>query len=831
MNSLEDLNGYAGVEIEYIDQRSPDVLFDDDSASSQSVTVETGSTHLVPAGIEIIEIINYEQSLPTYEIDLQGTTGSTATWGSLPSHLSVDNSVPGLYIVSGMKTVADWDLIKSPTITTPSGFNGYWTYSATVKWNSTTTLETMPWTVAVYSGSVSDLSTPQIYYYTSSATQTVTGNPILTTTTSPATFTVTITPSTLSALTNMTTSGTGGTTSTNGSTKVVTITGTRTQVNSHLNNIVLVTNASISDFNLTFYVTNNFNANTDTVIMSIRNVSVQYLTNPTNVTYNEDTDFYNKTAPTITDASFADSTGYTLTITPSSTSAVTLLNTFGNLGGTESFNATTKVLTLTGTRAQINQHITALSGSTVVGYAITPGDNFDQNFFLTYSVTTPRGTVATKIQNLLIGVTDTDAGNLGVNRTYLGSQGNTIFSTNTPFIGDVTAGATYTVFLTCSFGKFALDSNSTPSTTFSISGTKTYINSKMAGIVFYPNPGVSSNGVFTWAQYKNNVLSFSQDITLTGTAQSYSGARTIAFGATQTWTPTPADVMYGKIAYLLVVGGGGGGGIAGGAGGIVQQATNVSLAQQTYTITVGGGGAASSNWGLNGQGGNTGGTSSAFGLTATGGTGGYIPLSPLQTATPGDGGDNDSYQGGNGKNRSYSTFISNGITYTSYSAAGGGGAGAANPGYGASNFGDTEVKGGQGGDGVLANYFNEYYAWGGGGASSAATFGGRGGLGAKLEPSSSDTTSVNSYYNGGRSNGATSYSFSGPPFNAYAYTGQASGAGTNTGAGGGGGAVESITTAYRASPLYQNTSGGTRKSFLPPTAGSAGIVKIRIEGI
>ena len=819
MNSLEDLNNYSQTEIEYTDQRPADVLFDNETATGQAITVETGSTHTTPVGIQIVEIINYEQSLPTYEIDLQGTTGATAAWVGLPAYLTVNSSTPGLYIVSGMKSVSDWNLIKAPTITTPAGFEGYWTYSATVKWNALTTLETMPWSVAVYSGSVSDLSSPQIFYYTSSSTQTITGNPILTTTTSPATFTVTITPNTLTALTNIITSGTGGTTSTNGSTKVVTITGTRTQVNSHLNSIAITTNSSISDFNLTFYVTNNFNANTDTVIMNIVNVSVQFLTNPSSVTYNEDLDFYNRFAPTITDASFSDSTGYTLTITPSSTSAITLMNTFGNLGGTETFNATTKVLTLTGTRAQINQHLTSLTGSTVIGYAITPGDNFDQNFFLTYSVTTPRGTVATKIQNLLIGVTDTDAGNLGITRTYLANQGNTIFASTTPFIGDVTPGAGYTIFLTCSFGRFALDANSVPTTTFSVSGSKTFINSKIAGIVFYPNPGVSSNGIFTWAQYKNNVLSFSQDISITGTAQAFAGTRTLTFNATQTWTPTAADVLYGKIANLLVAGGGGGGAHGGGGGGQVQQATNIALTQQTYTITVGGGGAASANWGFPGTGGNAGGSSSAFGYTALGGTGGGKPLNPLNNETPSDGGNTGTSEGGDGvKFKSAEENVPFG-TYRSaeWIFAGGGGAASSGNGFNGAvvSNGTSEVIGsftsytpesitaGLGRNGITATFFGGVYGSGGGGGGSSG--------GASAGGAAGGTNA---------GNGAT-------PFGS---VNNATPAVANFGGGGGGGTIIGISTNINPSTGQQLTPGGGTTSFYVPSAGASGVVKIRIEG-
>jgi len=835
MNSLEELNSYGtGKDIEHADNRDPDVIFDRVTPTNQSVTVTVNQTHTVPVGIEIVEIINYDVTDATYTINFGGTTASTVTWPTLQSGDTATNPVTGQYILSYLKSKTAWDYYKSPTVTPPSGFTGYYTYTATINYIDSVGAKSKSWTVANYVGAVTDLSTPLIDYFDKSTTQTIQGNPVLTATVSPIVYTLTVTPSNTANVTTLSSSGTGGTSTFNGSTKVLTLTGTVTQVNSHLNSISFVATAIDSDFNLTYNVSNNFNASTDTKVQLMRSSAVEFLSATDVFYYNEDTDRYITNAPLITDDNFVDSVGYTLTVTPSSTSAVTLLNSFGNAGGTESFNNTTKVLTLTGTRAQINNHLRGGPGPTVIGFAITPGNDFASNFTLTYAVTTPRSSTASKVQNALIGVTDVEVTNLGITRSYTANQANQIFATNTPQIGDVTVGASFTVFLSSSLGKFAINSTATPTDTITLSGSRTGLNSQVSGIRFYPTPGSSASGYVNWVQTKNGVTQVNTSFVLNGTAAAFAGTRDITFTSSQTFTPTATDVYYGKIANLLVVGGGGGGGAGGGGGGQVIQSTNLSLSNQTYNIIVGAGGAASSNWGRGGSGGLSGGSSSAFGSTASGGSGGYIPMDPRNDESPSDGGSNSSYpnQGGEGVYGLESTLVSGGVTYRTWASGGGGGAGSGGGGYPATlpNASDLgAVRGGNGGAGTLATYFGGYYAWGGGGSGSSRTYPGHGGVGSKAGASDTDNN-VNSYYNGGLSNGASDYGFDGPPLNAYTYTGSATASGTNTGAGGGGGSTNNIDTANRTSPFFSSISGGGIKSWRPPTAGSAGIVKIRITG-
>jgi hypothetical protein len=120
-------------------------------------------------------------------------------------------------------------------------------------------------------------------------------------------------------------------------------------------------------------------------------------TSPNSVTYNEDavtSQFYGWI---FTDPGYSDSSGYTLTITPSSTDAIITMSSVQG-GASQSFNNTTKVLTLTGNRSQINESVQHL--------IFTPGGDYQNNFTLTYVGTTPRNTVATKTQSVAFGSAD-----------------------------------------------------------------------------------------------------------------------------------------------------------------------------------------------------------------------------------------------------------------------------------------------------------------------------------------------------------------------------------------------------------------------------------------
>lgn len=328
--------------------------------------------------------------------------------------------------------------------------------------------------------------------------------------------------------------------------------------------------------------------------------------------------------------------------------------------GTQSFNSSTKVLTLSGTRAEINSTLNYLAVTTSVDWA--------SDFSLSYLLTTPRDETATKAQAILCGSNDAEITNMNETRSYTSNRNNQIFVTTTPFISDfdTSEGNTYTIGFTSSLGQFAFGSSETPVDSLTFAGSKAQCNAKFSSVRFYPTFGVSSNGTLTYTQIKNGVTQVSQSVALTGTYAPYNNTRTFLITTSQTYTPSFEDVRYGNWQIALVGGGGGGSGnewaAGGGGGGEVIQASNVSITNQTYSLTVG---AAASN-------------TTGFGYTARAGANGTALATGANTSgkTGGDSGNGN--QGGTG------VYLYNQGTPT---GAGGGGGGSYEAGEAATSTG------------------------------------------------------------------------------------------------------------------------------------------------
>ena len=712
MNSLTEWNQYVSdLTLDYTDLRAPNLVFDSVNPTNQSQTVDEGFPFSSTIGIEITEIINSEISLPTYSIDVRALPGTIVSWASLPSGLTVNSSITGLYIVSGLSTVAQWNSIKQATITIPTNFYGIWTYTSVINYYSGIDgNQSKGWTTAVTVNDVQFLSTPLDFTYTVSATSAITNTPqisVLDASYDSATWTVVGTPSSNSSISTWTSTGTGGTFSVSGS-KVFTITGTRTQVNSRLAGLQITANSVNLDFVLTYVASNSVNATTDSKIQILSSSGLVYLGSTAVASFNEDATSTSVSgfAP-ITDSIYDGSGGYIYTVTPSTTSAIVSMTVTGG-ASFKSFNNSTKVLTLNGTRSQIN--------SDMATFSIVTSVDWGTDFALSYNVVTPRFDSATKIQALLCGTNDTEIANMNVTRTYIGNRGNQIFSTTTPYISDLdTVPSTYTIGFTVSgsLGGFSFAVNGPRLTSLTFTGTKAQCDAKFASMYFFPNANVSSNGTFTYTQLKNGVQQVSQTVVLQGTAGTYANARQVTFLAGQTYTPDVGDFLYANFDLLLIGGGGAGGAIVGGGGGEIKRVQNLSLgAVEPYTLVIGAGG--------QGAGATKGGTTSAFGYSAEGGN------------------------TGNGAGV-YAGVAGAGAQTTSGITGGGGGGGGGSGfnmvalGFTSPNGKNANISNGQGGRGGLAGYFWDDeipyfggYASGGGGGSTgfttatAAGFGGRG---------------------------------------------------------------------------------------------------------
>lgn len=676
MNSLTELNGYVNsFTLPYTDERLPNVIFDRATPTNQTQSVDRGFTVSGSVGMDILEILNASSSNPVYTIDVSALAGATVSYASLPPGVSLLNPSTGVYVITGFVDKAQWDLIKSPTIDFSDDFVGSFTYTSTISFFSYYTgATTYTWTTAVTVNNILFWTNATQFIYSLSAVSNITGEPNLgnlDTAYPGATWTVTVTPSAIDSINTFTTTGTGGTFSVNASTKVITIVGTRAQVNSRLQGLQIDANALSIDFVLTYFASNSVNAVTDTRTQNMlsQGLAVLGIVSQPTIYYTEDTAFTITGAPQITDTIYDGTGTYSYTITPSDVAAISTA-TIGGSGGTASFNNSTKVITISGTRSQVNGRLSSITITPTVDYAL--------NFNLQYFCSTPRADTANKIQVAAIGSNDTEVTNMNVNRSYTANNANSIFSTTTPFISDLDASnPTYTVIFDCANGQWTGPTSISPYTEgtlinpLSITGTKAFINARFQYIKFYPTAAFSTNTTFTYTQIKNGVTQVSQTVALIGSAGTYTGARTLNFLNSQIWTPSASDVRYGEIKEITLVGGGGGGANGGGGGGQVKYSnTIIPLANQNYTITIGPGGQAVAEP-TGGNPANAGGNTVAFGITALGGGGGYG--APSYGGGSSYGPDGTLYAGGTAAN------INNGSTgsllRTSIGCGGGAGSG------------------------------------------------------------------------------------------------------------------------------------------------------------
>ena len=686
MNSLTELNNYnINLTIPFTDLRNANVVFDRLTPINQTVTIDSGFSFLSPLGIDITDIAQSAISLPVYTVSLFNLEGATLTWATLPSGVTSSTPSTRAYRLNGISSKGDWDIVKSPTINLPANYTGTFTFTSTISYYSATAgNQTVSWTTTVTVVEIVFLRSTSDFIYTDGTNEVVTGQTSIRDIDAAypgATWTLTATPSIITSITTWTTTGTGGTFSVNGSTKVITISGTRAQVNARLAGLKITTNTTNVDFTLNYAVSNSLNSNTDSKLQIFKSYDLSLLGPVTGFNYVEDNKNILLTGyPVITDITRDGSGTYTLTITPSNTGAIEFIDQRYSPKGNDTFNPTTKVLTIYGTRSEVNDKLSKLY--------IWFGEDFTANFTLTYLLNNPIDVQKTRNQVFQCTTTDNEVTNMNITRSFLGYQGNSIFSSSTPYISDSDVSGTtndyynpgndsYSITLSSSIGSwsyYAIDpadaikevghanlsssfglmithddiTQTTPPVTtrnkiknftvvmstssalsfkvnketavlssIALTGTKSLINGTFLSITFFPTPGTGS-GTFVYTQSKNGVQQVSQTTSLTWTANGSVPTRVVSFTSSTTWEPTRQEGLYGKITDLLVVGGGGGGSTGGGGGGQAVEASNINLSNQIYTITVGQGGNKQASAIGNAS---NGGSSSAFGTTALGGQG------------------------------------------------------------------------------------------------------------------------------------------------------------------------------------------------------------------
>lgn len=684
VNSLSELNNKNNsFTISHDDLRDPAVIFDRDSASNTTQVVNEGEITPILYTIEISEIINYDSFTSIYyEIDISELTSCIVTFPTYPDYMSESSPSSGVYKIEGFRSAADWLLIsRTAQIGLANALNGSFTYSVKIGYELDGETVEKTWDVDITINAVDIMLPATDFFWDISSTQIITGAPLIS---DPGilapTYTMTITPSSTSSIETLSSVGLGGTSTFNGTTKVLTIEGSKEQVNSHLENITLVSNGFIENYNWLYSCVSSLEPGADTKTQQMRCNEIRYLSQLTNpsVAYTEDTPGAVSGGPTITDDLYDGTGTYSMTVTGP---GVGTLAATGS-GGTVSFNTTTKVLSIVGTRTQVNSYIDNIT--------LTPLQDYDINFNLTYTVTTPRAASQSKVQVMTIGAAATEVSNLVArsyakntatyifgNTNYIDTLGsNQILSQSTPQIVDVDAtNPSYTITFSTNNSNFKFSTDGkTESSTVAITGTKTYVNSQISGIRFYAPKNITGSITMTCSLAKNGGAAyFSESFSITGIN---TGGTTFQqryeLTASQTFIPNIDSRRYSSSASVLVVGGGGSGsrGAGGGGGGCARLTNNTSFSTATYTtysISIGAGA-------TNG----TGGTTTGFGLSATGGTKGTETT--VSGVTTFKGGNSGSILGG-AANVGLTTIGFNSTQLTNYEFGGVGGAGTGDQDY------------------------------------------------------------------------------------------------------------------------------------------------------
>lgn len=385
MNSLQDLNAYSAAStIEFTDNRPSNVLFDLTTVPTPAaINIYEGENHSVPNPINITDIVNYQVCTTTYNVNISSfPAGTTVEWPTLPAYMSSSNA-DGIYSVTGFKTPSDWTTVKNPVVNIPDDISGTYVYPVSIVYFNGTVETTKTWNVTVNITAVDEMSASTLFDYTTSTTATILGTPTIIDADVAKTYTLIITPSKTTTVSTMSSAGTGGTSSFNGTTKVLTLVGTKTQVNSHLETISYTSTSVQEDFTLTYLLTNNLNAITDTKYQTLRCLDILYFGNvrTPSIYYNEDTVKIVQGGPLVTDAS-ADGTGtYTVTVTPSTTAAVSTMSaTAASNAKTITNTGSVKVKTAQSKFGGASANFTGLANG-LITVENSPAFNFSNNDF------------------------------------------------------------------------------------------------------------------------------------------------------------------------------------------------------------------------------------------------------------------------------------------------------------------------------------------------------------------------------------------------------------------------------------------------------------------
>jgi hypothetical protein len=142
---LADLNTYSEEQIVFTDNRDATVLF----LVPVPVDLEETKNSLIfniNNPYKIDEIIRPEVCLPTLSVNPIGLSGTTVAWATIPAGSTVTES-NGVYTIDNIVDADTYEIVKNPTITVPSSFQGTFAYIVSVNYTTAAGSQTYAWQV------------------------------------------------------------------------------------------------------------------------------------------------------------------------------------------------------------------------------------------------------------------------------------------------------------------------------------------------------------------------------------------------------------------------------------------------------------------------------------------------------------------------------------------------------------------------------------------------------------------------------------------------------------------------------------------------------------
>lgn len=604
MNSLQDLNNWSRVGgIAFQDDRPPTLVFSDGVAEDIYADAYEGQYYHPVCPIAITAMYS-QPTWPTLTINNASLPGSTVSWDSISPAMYISTSGDETTIHE-IRSSSDFTLIQSPNITLPLEALGVNSFTSNLSYNDGGNSKI--WTTYVTIKTLKQLTTPTVGTYTLNSTNLVPNTPTVSNLGDPSLenddYVINITSNTLSQFGNLSSMGFGNSIWSGTGLRVG---GNLLAINSHLGNLSYTPATDFSSeayltyslINLTKrnYVTNQFQA--------LREVASLYMSNPGAATYDLNTAGIITSAPQVTDYDGNPSGNYVCLITPTVKSTVYSLTPGGSGGGyTWDSGSSAKLLTLWGTKAQLNSHLSTIT--------MQPGINTIDTISMNYQLTTSSNISVNKTQTLTIDDQDTALSNTSYTRYFIGGVGGQVvfdsFFNPVPQIIETYPGSppSYKLVITAvgGCGKFGT-TTSDFGVSYTIGGSwttnKTAMNSAIPTIKFWPT-SLSTLGTFSFtvALYRGSDANLIKTATVTYIGSSSgANAEVITYTTSGAKTITYDQANY-RLADILVIGGGasrpyiGGGsgrGAPGGGGGGIAYYSDVIIGNTSLSVTIGAGG-------------------------------------------------------------------------------------------------------------------------------------------------------------------------------------------------------------------------------------------------